>query len=121
MTQSVSAMKTVPGGGRFPAIASACRVALLALCLAPGLAAAAPSVVPQVPTAAPVVAPTDPTDVQGWINYREANDLPALPARVVLQPPSRRLEGIADHNVDVLVLWIWRATNHVRKPTCFLQ
>jgi hypothetical protein len=32
--------------------------------------------------------------------------LPALPARVVLQPPSRRLEGIADHNVDVLVLWI---------------
>ena len=32
--------------------------------------------------------------------------LPALPARVVVQPPSRRLEGIADHNVDVLVLWI---------------
>jgi hypothetical protein len=32
--------------------------------------------------------------------------LPALPARVILQPPSRRLEGIADHNVDVLVLWI---------------
>jgi hypothetical protein len=32
--------------------------------------------------------------------------LPALPARVVLQQPSRRLEGIADHNVEVLVLWI---------------
>ena len=32
--------------------------------------------------------------------------LAALPARVVLQPPSYRLEGIADHNVDVLVLWI---------------
>ena len=32
--------------------------------------------------------------------------LPALPVRVVLQPPSRRLEGIADHNVEVLVLWI---------------
>jgi hypothetical protein len=32
--------------------------------------------------------------------------LPALPARVVLQPPSRRLEGIADYNVNVLVLWI---------------
>ena len=32
--------------------------------------------------------------------------LPALPARIVLQPSSCRLEGIADHNVDVLVLWI---------------
>jgi hypothetical protein len=33
--------------------------------------------------------------------------LPALPARVVLQPLSYRLEGIADHDVDVLVLWIY--------------
>ena len=32
--------------------------------------------------------------------------LPALPMRVVLQPSSYRLEGIADHNVDILVLWI---------------
>lgn len=32
--------------------------------------------------------------------------LPALPARVVLQPSSYRLEGVADHNVDILVLWI---------------
>ena len=28
--------------------------------------------------------------------------LPALPAGVVLQPSSYRLEGIADHDVDVL-------------------
>jgi hypothetical protein len=32
--------------------------------------------------------------------------LPALPAGVVLQPSSYRLEGIVDHDVDVLVLWI---------------
>ena len=32
--------------------------------------------------------------------------LPALPARVVLQPPSRRFKGIADRNADVLMLWI---------------
>jgi hypothetical protein len=32
--------------------------------------------------------------------------LPALPAGVVLQPSSYRLEGIADHDVDVLVLSI---------------
>jgi hypothetical protein len=38
--------------------------------------------------------------------YRIVNlHLHALPAGV-LQPSSYRLEGIADHDVDVLVLWI---------------
>jgi hypothetical protein len=32
--------------------------------------------------------------------------LPPLPTGVVLQPSSYRGEGIADHDVDVLLLWI---------------
>ncbi len=61
------------------ALAALCAMARL---VAPALAAA-PAITP-VPNAAPVVPPADPTDVQGWINYREANDLPALPAQATV-------------------------------------
>jgi len=39
--------------------------------------------------------------------------LPALPAGVVLQPSSYRLEGVADHDVDVLT--------HPNPLTCVLD
>ncbi len=39
--------------------------------------------------------------------------LPALPAGVVLQPSSYRLEGIADHDVDVLT-----HPNPLTAPSC---
>jgi tetratricopeptide (TPR) repeat protein len=37
-----------------------------------------------VPPPSPVLPPHDFTDVQGWINYREANDLPAMPAQATI-------------------------------------
>jgi len=79
---------TMPNPGserRRSAVRGAC--ALVAACAWVALAGrvhAAPSNIPIVPNPAPVVAPSDPTDVQGWLNYREANDLPALPAQATV-------------------------------------
>lgn len=63
--------------------ASAAVVALLLSC-APMAVAAVPTMAASPLPPPPVTMPTDPTDVQAWLAYREARDLPALPAQATI-------------------------------------
>jgi len=64
----------------------------LALTLCKAAAFAAPTATP-APAPTPVVAtPSDPTDVQAWLIYRSAHELPSLPAQATMEPAKLAVE-----------------------------
>ena len=70
---------------RTSALVAACGWALAAFASGARAAPAPPTPTPAVDPAPPAVSvPSDPTDVQGWLAYRTAHDLPALPAQATV-------------------------------------
>ncbi len=116
MRSSLSALRRLVGG---VLIAAACAAAGVVFRAAPQAASAAPvtRAADRGATATPAPAPpgelppSDPADLQGWLDYKTAHDLPALPhAALLLFRLGKEAREQGDHETAVR---LWRGAEEL--------